>query len=117
MALNVVSKLLEAIDEEPGGRRVLMVISSGWPSGPEGNTVQVMTSLAKAQFVPVVTIDPQQFVLRKQPIVPVDPEMAALTATTTASLRALSVRTNGVALLESRNITEVARRARTVIRP
>ena len=117
MALNVVSKLLEAIDEEPGGRRVLMVISSGWPSGPEGNTVQVMTSLAKAHFVPVVTIDPQQFVLRKQPIVPVDPEMAALTAITRASLRALSERTGGLALLESRDVTEAVGRARTVINP
>jgi hypothetical protein len=117
MAVNAVFGILDAVHEEHGRRRVLVVISNGWPSGSEGQTVQVMTSLAKAQVIPVITIDPQQFVPVKQPIAAVDPEVAALRATMTASLRAVSERTGGLALLESRNITEVVRRARTVVRP
>jgi hypothetical protein len=109
--------MLEAVQDGQGGRRVLIVISSGWPSGPDGSPVQRLASLANSLAVPIVTIDPQQFVGGKQSIARVPSDVAELRATTTASLRALSVRTNGVALLDSPNITEAVGRARLVIRP
>jgi hypothetical protein len=113
MMLAAFSTMLDTVREPQGRRRALVVISNGWPSGPEGHTVQVMTSLAKAQVIPVITIDPEQFVRVKQPIARVDPDVTALMATTRASLRQLAERTGGLALLESRDVAEVIRRARS----
>ena len=114
MLLHVTSRLLENVSGEQG-RRALIVVSSGWPSGPEGHVVHMLATRAKALAVPVVVIDPQQFVPRRAPHTPVDPDMAALMATTAASLRAVAERTGGLALLESRDLAEVVGRARNAV--
>jgi hypothetical protein len=117
MMLSVASRMLESVGGEQGRRRALIVVSRGWPSGPQGHSVQTLATRAKGLAVPIVTIDPQPFVPSREPSTPVEPDVVALMATTAASLRALAARTGGLALLESRDMAEVVGRARSAIRP
>jgi len=117
MMLRVASRMLEGVSGEQVGRCALIVVSGGWPSGPQGLSVQTLATHAKGLAVPIVTIDPQRFVPRSEPNTPVDPGVNALMATIAASLRALAERTGGLALLESRDLTEVVSRVRSAIKP
>jgi hypothetical protein len=100
-------RLLDSVAEDKERRPRMIVISNGWRSGPDALPVQTVITRAKSVGVPIVTIDPEQLVRNKEPIAPADPTAAALLATTAASLRAAAERTGGLAILDSRELTEV----------
>ena len=99
--------MLDTVAEDKNRPRRMIVVSNGWPSGPEGELVQTLTTRAKTLAIPIVTIDPQQLVRNREPNSLADPTVTSLLATTTASLRALAERTGGLAILDSRKLAEV----------